>query len=396
MKKVHICLISAHLLPNLIPILMDKPDEVILISSKKMNEQASLFEKILSELSLKKISVIVKNDFPDAKFTQILDHANKIKEDIKKEYLPDTELILNITGGTKLMCIGMRDSLCKDVSQIIYTDTDTNQIEYLPGSKNNEYSSKLLQSVIDIELFLKCYGVNKYGKADSDKPDWIKSAKSRYQLSSELAENTPKLSGLIKIINTLSSDARDDKTKTLKEPRQELKYPPNYIQKEFLQCFKDSGLIEWDGNQSIIFKDYDSAKYLGGGWIEEYVYNCVSQLKPNDVRNGVEIQSINNKQNELDTLVVHKNRLLAIECKTVYFDTTEKENEVFYKFDSISKAIKGLFGNALLVCAQKPSENLKNRLKDRNIGIVLPEDLSKIGEIIKEWMEKGKFQKQSS
>ena len=388
MRKVHICLVSGQLLPNLIPILMDKPDDVILISSDEMEESTRRFKEILEQ---KGIKVCVHQSAPSSDLNKISQYAEKLKEQIRKDY-PNTELILNITGGTKLMVLGIWDSFRNTAKQIIYTDTANNRIESLPVNDNKPQKIyRNLKSVLDVPVYLKCYGAE-YKNSDSDSKKWQQAIQQRIDLTYAMGKNASKFSGLVKIINTLSSQARDDKSKKLHVPEQSFDHPPNGFQKQSLKCFQERGLLNWDGDKTISFKDYDSARYLGGFWLEEYVYDSISLLNPDDICSGVEISRGENSSidNEMDTLVVHNNRLLVIECKTSRMDG-QKDRDIIYKLDSLASTLKGVFGAALLVSVQKPSGFLQNRAKNLKIGIIGPEDLSCIKKYVQKWMETGKL-----
>lgn len=388
MKTAHICLVSAQLLPNLIPILMDKPDAVILVSSEEMNWQTQRFKTILEQ---ENITVDIRDSAPSSDLTKISSYFCEMKSKIRLDY-SDSELILNITGGTKLMTLGVFDMFRDMVHHIIYTDTAKNRIEYLPmpNATSQPEIYKPLESVVNVPLYLQCYGAD-YRGAESDNQQWQQTFRQRIALTCAIAEEAQK--GLISMMNALAGDARDDSHKTLCAPEQFMKYSPTRHQQMFLKMFDKANLIEWDGMQTITFKDYDSARYLGGIWLEEYVYHCAVQLKPYDVQCGVEIIHGKDVPNELDVVIAHNNRLLLFECKTGNMGmgakktnaTSTKPIDIIYKLDSIATKHKGLYGKSALVSMCETPAHIKERTDELNIEII-ETNVSAVNDSIRKWM----------
>ncbi|MCD6460478.1 DUF1887 family protein [bacterium] len=384
MKKIHVCLVSAQLIPNLIPILMDSIENVVLISTKKMKGLANRLKKILED---KNTNVRIYNySAPSSGINGITDYANSIYDKISKDY-QNREIVLNLTGGTKLMVLGIWDShLRKNAKQVIYTDTQENRIEYLFSDNNNLHQDiyRDLDSVMNIPLYLKCYGAE-YIRAESDNKLWREHLERNIHITCAIGKNATKFSGFFKLINALTHKAIDSDKKVVSNPKQQIEFQLNRFQKQTLKTFQEAGLLVFENSNTIEFKDYKSALYLGGFWLEEYVYDCIRKLNPDDVRSGVTVSQKDSVKNEFDTLVVHNNRLLLIECKTARMD--EKEVDFFYKLDSLAKSLKGIFGSALLVTLQKPSVYLRNRAENQKICIIDTEKLPYISEYIQDWME---------
>jgi len=95
-KNIHICLVSAQILANLIPVLMDKPEKVILISTKTMmkNGLTKRFQDILQK---EKITYDVFEEMPSTNMVDIYNFALETSELIQEKY-PDSILTLNATN----------------------------------------------------------------------------------------------------------------------------------------------------------------------------------------------------------------------------------------------------------------------------------------------------------
>ena len=382
-QNIHICLVSAQILANLIPILMDKPDKVILISTNTMNQNGitTRFKKILQK---KEIACEVFEEMPSTNMLHIYDYALATSETIQVKY-PSATLTLNATGGTKLMSQGFIEVM-EDDADVIYTDTQHNRLEYL-GKKKVE--ARLLESTLDIKTYLKAYGAN-YKHALSDQQDWLDTIKNRKSITKYLAENINNIEGLIGSLNYLVEQALTDDELLLK-PTQYLNTAPRNDWAKALKKLSEAGLIKWTKGTEITFIDKEKARYLGGIWLEEYVYHIAKDDNPDDVASGLKISWDNSTKthNELDLVMVYNNRMLIVECKTLRFGRDKrKDTDILYKADSLGDEIKGLYGDIWLINARKSHSDMRDRAKDRRITIIEPTDLKNLRQKFRNWMAK--------
>lgn len=381
--SVHICIVSAQLLANYIPIKMECPDHVHIISSSKMQADG-LTTRFKRMLDSQNIPYTVHENMPDFSMNEIHEYAVNLYEEIKNK-TPSAQLTLNITGGNKLMMLGLLEMLKDDVHQIIYTDTSHDLIEFV---HNRTY--KKLTSVLDVPQYLSAYGAN-YKKAVSADEQWLQAIKKRKKATKYLAENALELDSFISTLNALVNNALSDDGKSLDDPTQIFNSSPKGKWREALKILVDSHILTWNQDKTINFLSVETARYAGGIWLEEYVYHIASDAKPDDVRSSVEItwDSSKNTKNELDLLVVHNNRMLVIECKTLNFGkSSEKNSAALYKIDSLGSNLTGLFGEKWLVTAREPTEDMKNRAKSQKVNIISPSELKRLREKITNWMEK--------
>lgn len=119
---------------------------------------------------------------------------------------------------------------------------------------------------------------------------------------------------------------------------------------EILRKAKSYDLLDWDGDITVTLADEQAARYFGGGWLEEYVFFKLRGCQAGDFAiNPILIASDGKTTNEMDALAVHRNRLIAIECKMLRFgrDRT-KDADIMYKLDSLSKRAGGLMHERLI------------------------------------------------
>ena len=150
-------------------------------------------------------------------------------------------------------------------------------------------------------------------------------------------------------------------------------------------------LVEWH-DADIRFLSADAANYLGGLWLEEYVWHVVRNTKPDDVKIGVVGTWGGNKRaparNEFDLLAVHNNRMLVVECKTSQFGEYEaKDADILTKLESLGRNAGGLFGRTLLVSARPLSEEARSRAASNHIAVIEAHRLGDLRSFVLDWMK---------
>ena len=174
--KIHIALVSAQILPNLIPILMERPDRVLLMVTPEMAARRldRRLEKLLKEQG---IGVDLCLDVPDAGLREIKAYADTLADRLIEEQA-DAEIVLNATGGTKLMSFGFVEAFRGIASHILYTDTAHRRIEYLPNAQAALPEPTPMDNVLDVPLYLAAQGF-RFRRAASDDVSWREAVSQR-------------------------------------------------------------------------------------------------------------------------------------------------------------------------------------------------------------------------
>jgi hypothetical protein len=369
---IHICLVSAQLLANDIPILMDKPHKVILLSSAAMHDQAQRFMLLLQQ---QQIAFELCEAMPDTDLTQIEQFARDLLNRLRTTYRR-AQLTVNITGGTKLMSLALWRVFGRSKRhQIIYTDTAKNRLESL-----QDHGVTPLQAVLTINDYLLAYGAIILRSQSAD-TQWDKAAWSRRNATRLLAKlsEKPHLQPLITQLNSLCLKALSSNSQQLLHPCQQFVSALWGERLAAVQVLAQMQLLQLaDDQQTVEFLDAARTRFLCGHWLEEYAYWAARWLNLNDVACGVDIQWQGSQtHNELDVLVVHNNRLLSIECKTAHLQTLgSKAQDVLYKIDSIGQDLKGLFGTTVLLSALEVPAFMRERAKTQHVIILRPWELS--------------------
>ena len=118
--KTHVCLVSDQLIPNVLPVMREKPERVILLTTEKMQNKAALLRDFLQRRGASVASQpIDAYDFAStlAACREVIDRCG-----------PKGDITLNVTGGTKVAALAAYQSFYFDNCRIIYMDTDNGQL----------------------------------------------------------------------------------------------------------------------------------------------------------------------------------------------------------------------------------------------------------------------------
>lgn len=403
MKSVHICIVSDQLIPNLIPVLMERPDQVRLLLTAMMERKGlgRRFERLLNHQG---IEVVIRKGLPDAALSTIRDHALDIATDLEEEGFE--RIVLNATGGNKLLTLAFvdtfQDTFDQQVLQILYTDTRHNKLEVLFPPAEEPIP---MQSLLDVPLYLAAQGV-KVRKVDSDQDSWSDQVWGRKSVTYSIAKLLKQRqdAALLGAINALSARSRETNSRhqeRLVAPQQnfdETRQSPVGNWAEMLRSFEDSGLIKWNGGYQLSFLSLDAAQYLGGGWLEEYCWLVAKQCGFDDLRLGVEItweEGVSKQEkarNEFDLLAIHNNRMLVVECKTANLTRQgARDQDVVNRIESLGRNAGGLFGTSLLLSARALRKDTCNRCATQSVNYLAEAELLTLEQKLMQWKSTGQF-----
>ena len=311
MKTLLISLVSDQTLPNvqLVKEMKKEVTDYLFISTEKMEkkgcrrwiEKAAALDKNSSKLN----HIVVKEFSFD-------DIGEKLDEFDFSAY---EKLILNLTGGTKVLTLVAHDYFNQMGAEVYYVTGFNNEfIKIFPGrfKQINLFSSK-----INIADYLYAYG---FDFELSDKSN-IDEHYTNYLFNKYLENGFADYSDELNFLRS----KRDNGVKTLSTAKINLSYFLKYIDYKPIESNKLSST---------------EVKYLTGDWLEEYVgnriknelslsdeelfvgvtlYKELSQQQSNNVQEllgeGV-LLSDSSPNNEIDVMFVYNNKFYTIECKT--------------------------------------------------------------------------------
>lgn len=375
MSFTHVCLVSAQPIPNLIPIRMEefRPEKVILLESPDMRLQAERLEKVITNWSIKveRIPIEAYN----------LESAHAVCMKILSEH-ENKEIILNATGGTKIMAFAAYEAFRTSEKKIIYVDTQDGWIQTLsPEPERIDF-----QGVLKVPTYLNAYGQYiLHEKTDKDRIN------IHTRVLKELVYMCDTFQDEIRTLNGYVAPLRNARSFPLKISVKKSDYGnPNFI--AILELFRRHDILRHhDG--FIELPDLESVEFVSGGWLEEYVFYVVDSLPVTDVRMGVEVKwdvvKSTHTMNEYDVVFTHKNRLFLIECKTKRFEGTDTErygDEPIYKLESLRDAAGGVYGKGMLVSYQRLTDAQRIRLSANRLAFCDGSELKNLKNKILEWV----------
>ncbi len=370
---VHVAIVSDQLLPTVIPCLMHRPDRVELVASRPMAAKAERLRRVLEQHGL---AAVIHGQAPDAGLGGIRTYAAKLAKELAGRS-PGDELVFNATGGNKLMTLGFVEVFREQADRIIYTDTAHGRIEVIADRHTAAPQPEPMRDVLDVPRYLAVQGFHYHGSVSDDTGQMAR-IQARREIAMALAHQATHSSGFIGFINGVAHRALDEQGRHLVHPVQQLSKALNDTWRTRFAQFAQAGLLKVEGARAVRFSDLESARFLGGGWLEEYAFVVAREAGLFDVRMGVKgvWEGTESARNEFDVLACHRNRMLFIECKTLRFTGNENDNDLAYKVKSLGEDTRGLLGDTWVLAAQEPSPILCDRAKQAGFQVIRPKHLS--------------------
>ena len=347
MKTILVSLISEQTIPNILAIHHFKPDELLFITTKGMERK----EKVSSILeTLKRLGLRYEGSLSGKIIVQedsILDCHRELDEWMEKGR-KDSEFVVNLTGGTKIMSIAAYEYFKDYSSKMIYIPIPKNEF-ITPFPKKNPGKPTPLLLRLSVVYYLAAYGLKVINEAKLE--GYKKEARERRDLSEWIVGNYESLKNLLSWFSKNLRKHRNDKEYYLSGEFSS----SNQLEPELL------GRLNFSHSTDAISKKLNRSevRYLTGGWLEEFCFNELSDLIDNgidDVVIGLKLINKQGRDNEFDVMFTKENALYFIECKSLDLDFDES-TDALYKIGALQKEF-GLRVESLLVTTSR------NILKD--------------------------------
>ncbi|MFM2058024.1 MAG: hypothetical protein RLY71_2409 [Pseudomonadota bacterium] len=367
---LHVCIATGQNAANLIPLKQLQAVEVLILQTPAMRDNAAHLETALRQEG----RAICRQDFDDAGPAAIEAAAQAVAEQLDGRHV-----VLHVTGGTKLMVLALRDSLRlletgSGRLDIVYADTPRQQLDWLGSAPRTEP----MADVLDLREMLLVQG---YCIESDTRPAATQSrASARAGLTRELGDNAARYGKFFSALATLASLADSSGGLT-----QEFQFAPGGANATLLNKAADQGLLQWAGGEQITFADEDAAHYFAGAWLEEFVFLKLSGLaRPGRYGTNVVINSTKGKgvRNEIDAILIQRNRALLIECKT---GRQHKAQDALYKLAQLRQSLGGSVAGALYLSAQPVPDDVRRRADEYRIAVLAGNEIGQLVPRLKEW-----------
>lgn len=398
-SSVMLVIASGQSLPNLLPMLaMAKPVSHLYIAISASDDATVSAKKIAAVAELLAVPVTLFKNTPSAPHQSVLDFAQSCFKKMRTAH-PDARIILNATGGTKMMSSGFMNAL-GPAGEVIYCDTANDNVEYF--MPQGRAAMPLAPDLLGLEPYLMSQGQEITACLSND-PEWLETAKKRKHLTKsiikKLDSNKPhEAEAAIRDLNKLTFEAlprKQGKTSILFTARQ-----PFHNKGLFNTQIEELNLWTRINEQTIEFTDEAAARYLCGGWLEEYAALTMLELGVSQEHwgVGVKIRPMNggkakakddNSLNELDLAIVWRNRILVIECKTgTQLDDAKASQDILNKIEAIRSYAGGSFGTSWALSSRliRADSNAATRANEYKITLHEREALATLRQRIAQWM----------
>lgn len=377
---LHLCIATGQNLANLIPALQCGAQEVWVLQTPEMRARAGFLADALKARGI----AVLRIDFADDDVTTLRAQAESIAE-----RLDGRPVTINLTGGTKLMTLALTETLAAhlatgaDAAQphLVYTDTRHHRLDWLRPVPRSE----AMAGVLRINDILLAQGYRRQaGSGGAEAAEWQRAGNDRKALTKLLGDRAASLARLFGPLNALAHRALN--AGGAWRPEQEFDFTPGRDYADLLRQAQATGLLHWDEQAQIVFRDADAAHYLGGGWVEEFAALKISGMRPSEWAPRLQIESAaGHTPNELDAAVVHSNRLLVVECKVA----AARDNDVadwIYKASQLARNVGGQMAQPLLLSAREVGDKPRQRAREYGVDVLDGAKLATLPDYLRRWM----------
>ena len=385
--ELHLCIATGQNLANLIPALQCGAREVWVLQTPEMRNRAGFLADALKARNI----AVQRIDFADDDVTTLHARAAAIAE-----RLDGRAVTINLSGGTKLMTLALTDTLAEHLAtgdmaaqpHMVYTDTRHHRLDWLRPTARSEPMADVLS--IDDILLAQGYRRQQQAGGGAEAAALQRAADERKLLTRHLGDAADTIGPVFSHLNWTAQAALNNGGPFQRE--QDIASPKNQrdanVLRQVLQRIADAGgLLHWDGQRRVVFQSEGAAKYVGGGWVEEYAAGKIKGFSQCDRASPLHIESVQGgTRNELDAVMVHGNRMLVIECKAAATHADEKLPDWIYKLNQLARDVGGQMAQPLLLSARTIGDVHRQRARDYGVHILSAAELSTLPDYLRRWM----------
>jgi hypothetical protein len=243
--------------------------------------------------------------------------SNNVQQAINKvgEKYPDDDIVVNFTGGTKIMSLAAYQVAIERGLAMVYVNTECDELLHF-DVKDKADKSSIFTVQIPIETQLRATGMQL--KQNPDKPLVHPEdvPQELAQFVNWLVENYRNVYELClkKIIDDVKQKA---KANNVKQWQVEIQLPTQTpkIGVEGVKRLEALKLVVWqEADRQVRIMDDKAWAFLSGGWVEVYALVKLAESEYFDeVVGNLEVDGF---RGEIDVAVTRNGRLGLVECKT--------------------------------------------------------------------------------
>jgi len=352
MMKIMVCLISGQHVPNLLSIRSETPDpdRLVLIVTPLMKAR-NMQNQLLNALAAGGLDYRTRHDIKDLAREDSFADTHDLLKTIRKEHLND-KLVVNLTGGTKPMCIGAYE----------FSKEKNLRTLYVPEGKQHEAIDLLRGSTVDLKHrlstaeFLEGYGFSVLNPDDLNRSR--ERAEDLFDLAALLTANSEDrgLRGMLGKIQSLMEEKRKCDRRGWNSDGLILTEDSNvHLDSEALRS-KIAAKLGLKSKDSILLGKLEKhkAEFLAGKWLEVFVWGMLKPFVKDeriwDLNQGVRVgvarpaarRIFPGEDNDLDVAFIMNQSLCTVECKTGGQEHDPVGKDVLYKIEAIKSGLRAL------------------------------------------------------
>jgi hypothetical protein len=295
---------------------------------------------------------------------------NVCQQGIEKHKKLGHEVVLNITGGTKLMSLPAYLCGLRNHVESIYIESGKRSLITLPPP--DEFNLMAGSNVLKTEE--KSFDEERFCKIDV--PTYIALYGEKVKESQKLDEVDDKLVSQSLVIAQYYSLLRNyirNLQAEMKPKRRKIQWPYSKRleaitpdEEKALEVFAEQNILMWNTNQRELSLDRLQAEFLvfDGKWIEFFaLYQLTKSNLFHDVRGNITIES---SPGQWDVILTVNATLVIVECKS-----EANPSQHFGKINSMQRKLGGTYAKSFFVRSGMINENLNKLAKLYGISRVI-------------------------
>lgn len=378
MKNVHVCLVSDQTIPNILTIEQFKPDELLLVSTQKMEDKGKSGH-VLDCLAARGLDYRSRHQIVTVAEDSLLDCHRKLEGWVQGR--EESDFVVNLTCGTKIMSIAAYEFFKDYGCRMIYIPIPRNEYT-VPFPKRGAHQAVALPQRLSVTEYLAACGLTPLNAHHL--PGMAREARQRRELAHWIVAHYGKLKNLLVWLGGALREHRDDREFFLKGS---FAGATGEERELFLRMgFSVSGAdLEKHLPKSEI-------QFLTGAWLEEYCFNKVSDYLGqgiDDVVIAIKIKNPKGADNEFDVLFTKDNALYTVECKSLD-QHEDKKTEALYKVAALQKDFGLRVGSFLVSTSAYVLKNgrvrpsIAARAEHLNTEVIPPSEVLSFGQRLAE------------
>lgn len=373
--KIVFCMGTGHNTVNTMPLESDniRPDLVCVGISQGKREQGLDLINQLKSTGFKTETLNIENENSLSALTHTFETW------LESHF--DDEILVNLTGGNKLMTLAAYQVFNGYGFRCFYQIHPSNELIWL----DNESKESNIGHKISLERYLAQYQF----KIQSRQPiQQVAEAAQKYShlIFEDLKRNYDKSCLFISKLNGLAAEKID--------AQKRLEFRKSLTQEEvgFIEHLAhETGLFRLD-HSGLVFSDAENRSIVAGGWLEILVGESLKEVsKTRDLcLNAVFEKSTarlgSASKNEMDVMTMIGPVLYLAECKTVRWEgkTNASADQSIYKLSALSD-IGGLNTRAAFVSLYDIKSADKTRAAENNILLIAGKELLGLKSHLQRW-----------